>query len=186
MSPRPPGLQGGAPFPGVEPTALTPGWAQAGDCHCVGTSKRALLLKDGAADPLGVPSPPSLFLETTKEGKVPALGFMHPPHSCSPHTVILLSCPRRPSVGWELPRKHGGVTFWPFLLSGQLQEGRGQAVLSGAPFSPHSHPQPPGALARLLSWKPRSLTGGAGSPEIWAGRATPPGKIPPPFPPPSA
>lgn len=89
VSPRPPGLPGEGlhTFLGVVPHHPCP-WDGDGlaCCHCVGTSERALplLLKDGTAGPLRGPlTTLSLSQGQQKRGKVPALGFVRPPHTCS-------------------------------------------------------------------------------------------------------
>lgn len=154
----------------------------------MGTSKRALLLKDEAAGPRGgVPSPPSLF---SKEGEAPALGFTHPPHTCSPHTVILLSCPRRPVWARSSLGSTAGVTFWGHFLAFRdscRKKGTGcslQSPFFSAPLPPPT-PRNPGSPPWLepdrwgeeasWPWRLSALRPGLGGPLL----PPPPGKMAP-------
>lgn len=66
VNPSPPGLPGEGlhAFLGVGPL----GWGRVGDCHCVGTSKKALFLKDGAAGALRGPLATLSLLKDNRGG----------------------------------------------------------------------------------------------------------------------
>lgn len=137
VSPRTP--RAGAPYiPGTRTLPPLPlGWRWVGGCPCVGTGERALplLLEGGAAGPLRGPlNNLSPFSRTTQEGHVPSLGFIHPPHACSPlHCDFCSPVPTDPVWARSSPgRAWLRVKFWPFLLLGDSCRREGNMVFSPA------------------------------------------------------